>query len=393
MRNIVFLQNQITNYPWGDPNTLNELYGVENKAGLSQSELCMGANAVCGSFVQKGRKYLSLGEIVEKNPEAVLGQENALKYNSYLPYLFKVVVVDKPVGVQVNPNAEQAFVGHARENLLEVALNDPKRNYVDPFGKPEIIYAVKPFWLMYGFRPLDEIKANLAVLTPRFFMEHDLAHADLKTLFKLLLGLSGEAKRLVLEKALQNLPKLNNATINCWITKLSGDYSDDIGILMPALLNLVYLEAGQALYVAPRVVNCFLQGVALSLSGNSRNLLRCALTQNHMDIDEFSVVTAFESTVPKLIESGTVSALETAYKHMDVDFGLSVINMPVDGQIFNQKTAVPEIIFCAEGRFTVTRHGHKTGLVLKRGEAMFVSYSVGGYNIKGQGLIYKAALV
>lgn len=392
MRNIVYLQNQVLNYAWGNKHTLHNLYETPNPDNLPQAELWLGAHHKNSSKVQKGRKLLSLTELIAKNPESALGESNALKYENKLPFLFKILVVEKPLSVQVHPNKEQASVSFARENLLEIALEALNRNYVDDNGKPKMLYSLTPFWLMCGFRELDVIKTYLAILIPRFFMEQDLAHADYKKLFNVLMQLNGQQKALVLEKALQNASKLEDQNIAQWILKLSKEHSDDIGVLMPAILNLVQLQPGESLYLAPRTLHCYLNGVGLELMGNSDNVLRCALTHKHIDLNELGIVMSFESQPPVYLKPNVLSALETIFAPTCGSFMLSVINMPINGQIYHQKLAVPEILLCANGKFTVSRYGHKTGLSLKRGQSMFVSHDVGGYAIHGQGLIYKASL-
>lgn len=392
MRNIVYLQNQVLNYAWGDKHTLHDLYEVPNPDNLPQAELWLGAHPKNSSKVQKGSKLVALADIIANNPEGVLGQSVALKYENKLSFLFKILAVEKPLSIQVHPNKKQASVSFARESLLEVPLDAPNRNYVDDIGKPEMLYALTPFWLMCGFRELDAIKAHLAVLIPRFFMEQDLAHADYKNLFNILMQLDTQQKSTVLEKALQNAVKLEDKDIAQWIQNLSQEYPNDIGILMPAILNLIQLSPGEAIYVAPRTLHCYLKGAGLELMGNSDNVLRCALTPKHIDLAELGIVTAFTHQPPAYLKPNALSALETTFTPIRGGFMLSVINMPISGQIYHQKLAVPEILLCAEGKFTVSRYGHKTGLVLKRGQSMFVSHDVGGYTMHGQGLVYKASL-
>lgn len=392
MRNIVYLQNQVLNYAWGDRHTLHDLYEVPNPDNSPQAELWLGAYLKNGSKVQKGTKLRTLAELIAKNPPGALGERIALKYDGKLSFLFKVLAIEKPLSIQVHPNRKQASVSYARENLLDVPLDAPSRNYVDETGKPKMIYALTSFELMCGFRELDEIKAHLAVLVPRFFMERNLAQADYKSLFNALMQLEAPQKANLLEKALQNIAKLEDQDIAQWILNLSRDYPNDIGILMPAILNLVRLAPGKALFVAPRTLHCYLQGACQELMANSDNILRCALTDKHIDLSELNIITAFESQPPVLIKPDVLSALETTFTPPRGGFMMSVINMPVAGQIYHQKRSMPEILLCAKGKFTVSRFGHKTGLVLKRGQSMFVSHDVGGYSIHGQGLVYKASL-
>lgn len=392
MRNIVYLHNQVLNYAWGDRHTLHDLYAVPNPDNAPQAELWLGAYLKNSSQVQKGRRLRTLTELIAKNPAGALSENTALKYDNKLSFLFKVLAVEKPLPVQVHPNRKQASISYARENLLEVSLDAPNRNYVDETGKPKMIYALTPFELMCGFREMDEIKTHLAVLIPCFFMEKNLAQADYKSLFNALVQLEAPQKAVLLAKALQSVAKLADQDIARWILSLSQNYPNDIGILMPALLNLVRLAPGEALYIPPRTLHCYLQGAGLELMGNSDNVLRCALTDKHIDLSELNIITRFKNQPPVQIKPDILSALETTFTPPRGGFMLSAINMPVAGQIYHQKRAMPEILLCAKGKFIVSRYNHKTGLILKPGQSMFVSHGVGGYSLHGQGLVYKASL-
>lgn len=392
MRNIVYLHNQVLNYAWGDRHALHDLYAVPNPDNAPQAELWLGAYHKNSSQVQKGNKLRALTELIAKDPARALGQSTALKYDNKLSFLLKVLTVENPLPVQVHPNKKQASISYARENLLEVPVDAHNRNYVDETGKPKMIYAQTPFALMCGFRELDEIKTHLAVLIPRFFMEQNLAQADYKSLFNALVQLETPQKATLLEKAVQNVAKLADQDIAHQILSLSQNHPNDIGILMPALLNLVRLAPGEALFIPPRTLHCYLQGACLELMGNSDNVLRCALTDEHIDLNELNIITSFKNQPPVLIKPDILSALETTFTPPRGGFMMSTINMPVAGQIYHQKRAMPEILLCAKGRFIVSRYNHKTGLILKPGQSMFVAHGVGGYSIHGQGLVYKASL-
>ncbi len=71
-----------------------------------------------------------------------------------LPFLFKVLSVNKALSIQAHPDKALAEALHAQ---------DPK-NYPDANHKPEIALALTDFVGMCGFRPVAEIAAWVAAV-------------------------------------------------------------------------------------------------------------------------------------------------------------------------------------------------------------------------------------
>lgn len=393
MRNIVTMCNQIKNYTWGDPCLLHDLFGVPNPNNEPQAEMWMGAHPAGSSFVTKGSKTLQLHDIIAKNPMVILGESNTVKFNDCLPYLFKILAVKKPLSIQVHPNKEQGFVGYARENLLEIPLDAPERNYRDPNGKPELLYALSSFSLLCGFRPLDEIKRLLCILTPRIFAELELAELTLKSLFAKIISMTDTQTATALAETLQNADQLGDRLVIDWIRRLAVEFSGDIGVIMPAMLNPVILKEGQAIAVPPRMPHAYLHGLGLELVGNSDNVLRCALTPKHKDLQELLNVTEFVPRSQPLVEPKALNPQEMEYYVDQGSFVLNKIFMPVQGQVYHHKLHGPEILLCTQGKFQITRQGRKTPMDIRQGQSVFVSYGVGGYNLKGQGAIFKVMVI
>src|SRR5215813_13335178 len=88
----------------------------------------------------------SLLDLIQDN-QALIGPEIAQRYGSKLPFLFKVLSINKALSIQAHPNKKLAEQLHAR---------DPK-NYPDDNHKPEMTLAITPFEGLCGFRPLKEI--------------------------------------------------------------------------------------------------------------------------------------------------------------------------------------------------------------------------------------------
>jgi len=139
------LFNQIKHYDWGSADILPEFLGLKNKKKIPFAELWMGTHRSAPSRIKKNIKKINLSEI-----------------SGDLPFLFKLLAVEKPLSIQVHPNKEQAADGFEREERAGLSLDDPKRNYKDKNSKNEMICALSPFTLMAAnneitLQPLEAI--------------------------------------------------------------------------------------------------------------------------------------------------------------------------------------------------------------------------------------------
>ena len=100
----LILQNPIQEYAWGSVTAIAELLGTTNASNKPQAELWMGAHPKGPSRVEHNRKRISLTELIDNNPEAILGKTIAQKFDNTLPYLFKVLAAAKPLSIQAHPN-------------------------------------------------------------------------------------------------------------------------------------------------------------------------------------------------------------------------------------------------------------------------------------------------
>jgi mannose-6-phosphate isomerase len=104
------------------------------------------------------------------------------RFGPRLPFLLKVLSADQALSIQVHPSRAQAQAGFRAENERGLAPDDPARNYVDDWPKPELLYALTPFEVLAGLRPpadaaqflralevdqLTPLAAQLEAATPR----------------------------------------------------------------------------------------------------------------------------------------------------------------------------------------------------------------------------------
>ena len=77
-----------------------------------------------------------------------LGEAVAAEYKGDLPFLFKVLSINKALSIQAHPAKAHAQVLHRTAPDL----------YRDPNHKPELAVAISEFEGFCGFRPLEEIR-------------------------------------------------------------------------------------------------------------------------------------------------------------------------------------------------------------------------------------------
>jgi mannose-6-phosphate isomerase len=352
------LQNKIKHYEWGSKDLIPAFLGVKNTEGLPCAELWMGTHGA-GPSLAEG---VSLREAA--------GGE--------LPFLFKILAVEKPLSIQAHPDKTQAENGFLRENKAGLALDDPKRNYRDSNHKPEIIRALTPFTLMAGFREPDEILAS--------FKTFQAAAPELKEAFSPLINAleitHGEALKSFLG-ALFKLPEQKRKEICSFIDKntLPGDnktisprqwslmqsfsaqYPCDASVLSPLYLNLLQLQPGQAIFVPAGVLHAYISGFGIELMSNSDNVLRGGLTPKHIDIDELMNILVFFPFMPEIITPPTSREM-FSYPCPCGDFSLTALRG--DGGEVSLTVSGSSICLVTEGELSCG------GKCFKKGDSFFI---------------------
>ena len=87
-----------------------------------------------------------LSELISANPDGELGPKIISKFGSQLPFLLKILSVDRALSIQAHPNKSAAEILHER---------DPA-HYPDANHKPEMCIALTDFTGLCGFRPAEE---------------------------------------------------------------------------------------------------------------------------------------------------------------------------------------------------------------------------------------------
>lgn len=393
------LENPIKNYKWGSKTAIAELLGVPNEKGEPQAELWMGMHPMAPSAVVLDGEKISLSDIIQRNPEKMLGSKTSKEFSGKLPFLFKILAAGDPLSIQAHPNLEQAKAGYARENEAGIAADAFKRSYKDDNHKPEIICALTPYWAMNGFRGLPDMlklfeKINISALKPLLDeLKKSPDKTGLKKFFSSLMQM-GQAEK---EKTVLQAVRFAEACkeedpVYTWIKTLNQYYPGDIGVLSPILLNLVQLQPGEAMYLPAGELHAYLKGVGVELMANSDNVLRGGLTPKHIDIPELLKVLTFHSGDVRILKPVPISGAESVYQAPAKEFRLSVINLEGNGPCSITDNRQASILICTEGSTELTCGKDGIKASLEKGESLFVPASVQVYSLSGKGTVYKAAV-
>jgi len=399
MPKIRVLENTIQEYAWGSFTALAELLGQPSPAPEPQAEMWMGAHPKAPSRVRVCGKSVSLIELIEENPQAILGAGVCRKFGPRLPYLFKVLAAANPLSIQAHPSREQARRGFQEENRAGVPLAAPERNYKDENHKPECICALTPFWALNGFRKISEIISILKQCTAGMTLKlldalgEQPVKAGLKLFFKSLLTAEESLKRQLIRRVTKYAQHhAGKDPAYRWVAALHEKYPTDIGLLAPLFLNLVRLEPGQAMFLAAGQLHAYLDGVGIELMANSDNVLRGGLTSKHVDLAELLKVLVFEELEIDILAPRKVNDHEIMYPTPAEEFALSVI-CPMEGKIFSSaRERSVEILLCTQGEGVITDLDDGRCMTIARGCALLVPAAVTQYSIAGRITLYKAAV-
>ena len=396
MKTIELLQNTIQHYAWGSPTAIPNLLGQHNPSGTPWAELWMGAHPKAPSQVNRDGRWFSLIEMIQAQPDEILGEQIAQRFDNKLPYLFKVLAASKPLSIQAHPNLEQAQSGFKSENEKKIPLDAKNRNYKDDNHKPECICALTPFYALYGFRMIGEIISLIEAACPMSLAQEvrrlktNPDPQGLKSFYRDLMNFGSVKQAQVVDEALQNLGHITDPDIVLWMKRLGEEYPSDIGILTPILLNLIRLEPGEALFLPAGELHAYLEGLGIELMANSDNVLRGGLTPKHIDMSELMQVVQFKPRPIRILKTEKKVGNETVYLAPAREFVLSVINVAVEAEYRSPLSRSAEILLCTDGEAVIQDLAGASRREMKKGDSVLVPAAVAGYRISGSATLYKA---
>jgi len=399
MTGICVLKNTIQKYAWGSYTAIPELLGHDSPADTPQAELWMGAHPKASSMAKCNGAWRSLLELIEENPQDILGEKVAEKFKNRLPYLFKVLAAEKPLSIQAHPSRDQAREGFEREKKLGIPLDAFNRNYKDDNHKPECICALSPFWALNGFRKISAMISLLErICPPGLKGELDLLHRKpdsigLKHFFQAMMTMEHRFQKQVVDDAIKNVKQVRGENkAYQWMIELNKEYPSDIGIFSPVILNLIRLEPGQAMFLPAGTLHAYLGGVGIELMANSDNVLRGGLTPKHVDVKELLNILNFGECEINILNMERINPCEHRYESHAEEFALSVITVKTDMNYYSPDKRCVEILLCTDGNAVIKDLANNNSVLIKKGMSILISAIVKNYSIKGDAVLYKASV-
>ena len=332
--------------------------------------------------------------MIASHPERELGAECAARFGGRLPFLLKVLSAEKALSIQVHPSRAQAEAGYAAENARGLAANDPARNYVDDWPKPELLYALTPFEVAAGLRTPADASALLRALRVDELEPLAAGLADAVGEDAL-----GAALASVLEwpepcplvasvvAACQRLAASDSpfAAACAAAVRVAADHPGDVGVVALLLMRHEVLQPGQAVFMPAGGLHAYLHGTGIELLANSDNVVRSGLTGKHIDVPELlrllDPAVAVPVLSPRLLANGLAtfdtSAPEFRLYLLDVAASLA---LPGTG---------PAILLCLDGTCTL-RAASGQELDLARGDSCFVPFADGPLRATGPARLVQA---
>ncbi|MGH3172793.1 MAG: mannose-6-phosphate isomerase, class I [Streptosporangiaceae bacterium] len=401
------LRPVIRPYPWGTRTAIAALQGRPVPAPDPEAELWMGAHPSAPSALHRppapstlhrppapSTPSVTLDAVIAGDPERELGAVCAARFGGRLPFLLKVLSAEKALSIQVHPSREQAEAGYAAENARGLAADDPARNYVDDWPKPELLYALTPFEVAAGLRTpadasgllraleVDELEPLAAALADA--VGEDALGAALACVLEW-----PEPRPLVASvvAACQRLAASDSpfADACAAAVRVAADHPGDVGVVALLLMRHEVLQPGQAVFMPAGGLHAYLHGTGIELLANSDNVVRSGLTGKHIDVPELLRLLDPAVAVPLLSPRPLADGLAT-FDTPAEEFRLYLLDvaasLPLPG-------AGPSILLCLDGTCTL-RAASGQELDLTRGDSCFIPFADGPLHATGPARLVQA---
>ncbi len=354
----VRLSGAVRHYDWGGFSFIPGLINAPNPDRRPFAELWIGAHPRLPSTVELSmeggmRAAVPLDRLVEAAGEAVLGKTADARFHGALPFLLKVLDARTMLSIQVHPSRAQAEAGFRRENDAGIPLSDPRRTYPDANHKPEVHVALTDFWMLHGFRPLEETAnlmkeggaeqtgihaPELSRIMPGFTGRLGTAKgaaersALLRDLYGSAMGMPQAEADGILDPLIRRLEKekpSDKDSPDYWALAAARHFPGrrDRGIFSLYLLNLLHLKPGRGTFQAAGTLHAYLEGANVELMADSDNVLRGGLTSKPVNVPELLAAVSYTDGKPDILEGTAVSAAVREYRTPAGEFLLSRISL------------------------------------------------------------------
>lgn len=308
----------------------------------------------------------SLQEVFHKTP-SVLGPQ--LQDAKQLPFLLKVLSIQKALSIQAHPDRELASRLHLERPHI----------YKDPNHKPEIAIALTDdFRALCGFRTVSEIVQILEYVPEASTIIGKDCHESLKAAIG-----DKEAESTALQNAYTRLMHASEKEITDQLELLQArakppadappniqdlfeligtlqmQYENDVGIFAAMFMNYARLKVGECLYMAQNVPHAYISGDIVECMACSDNVVRGGLTPKFKDVEVLCSMLRYEGGAPATVKPTELEAGIRLYADPDIEeFQVIHLHLEVGGRqhrLFSSEG--PAMALNLKGHGTVTISG------------------------------------
>ena len=274
--------------------------------------------------------------------------------NGDLPYLFKVLSVEKPLSIQLHPDKD--FAKKLHESHPDI--------YKDSNHKPELFIALDDFELLFGFISIDEAIKKVEMYKNEFNLKEANNFLNEKTvenyesLIKKIIFLTKEEYELIIKGLLESKETKEDSLIK----RLYNYFGLDLGILVSMFMNHFFKKKGDSIFISANYPHAYIHGNCLEAMANSDNVIRLGLTPKLVDRKNFEIIIdkyfpdmIYDENIgdPKIVEHISVNkdkGIITYDKKGIDDFKLQEIEISTSDDILIEKKS---IIFILEGNVKI----------------------------------------
>lgn len=254
----------------------------------------------------------NLADHLASNPSLI--GDNVIKQfaasDGNIPFLFKVLAIEKALSIQTHPDKKTAERLHAEQPDIYKGPPIPRSvNFwvfiaaqIDANHKPEMAIALTPFTALCGFLPLPNIATFLCVtpefssLIPPAIVSQFLTIASSETP-------TGPTEKAALRDVFSALMTAEESKVETELTKLTRRYNDgqekeqerqikdlvltldkqfpgDIGVFCAFVLNYVKMQPGEAIFLGAGEPHAYVSG-GEHITSNITTRYECHLFRHH----------------------------------------------------------------------------------------------------------------
>lgn len=319
------LQGTFQHYNWGGESFIPQWLKLEKPTIQPYAEYWLGAHRSSPSIVEKGGERVELDHLLAEQPE-LLGKNSRTQFGDELPFLLKILDVKQPLSIQLHPTKKQAEIGFDLENQAGISLNAPNRTYKDRNHKPEMMIALSDFWLLHGFKTIDEIKRNFNGRESLKKLSEKLDFNGIEPLYAYIMQAEqAQLAEWILPIIAENQEayqqeKLPISNPDYWLlyTMEAMDIQPeklDAGLLCFYLFNIVQVKKGEGIYQGAGLPHAYLRGQCIELMAASDNVIRGGLTPKYIDIPALLKTIDYQEVIPQLIAPAETNEQQKRYRY------------------------------------------------------------------------------